>query len=732
MKKHPCTTLSRAALTFPLCAALVLRLLWPAPATAGNYIVSGTVTGVVYGNGAPTYLDKPSVSTATGNGLTVQNGSNVSGNLFGGYAYLNGTPATAQGNHVTVENNTVITGNITGGYANASSADDALASGNSVTINGGALTGNAFIYGGTAYSGSGIALATGNTVTINDGNVTPIFMISGGNTTGGDATDNTVLISGGTFGDVEIFGGLANTAGDNATGNTILISGGTFGDAFITGGFIRDGNATGNSVTLSGTPYLTTTSILGGDFNGSNFGDIFSDNTLNVKTSGLTVASIGNFEHLNFYLPTTLAADGAMLTVTDSAYLTENTDGTGRSSQVHVGIGGGSSPLQLGDRVTLIDASGATGDRLVTNNGLNTTTAGEGMAGVTLQYEFNVVADTTAGLVTATVTKAAANEQAKALVEGFMGGLSLAAQGGDTVAGEGMANAVSAAAGAAGGAAGGAATVASFGAASGGSLRFNTGSHVDMHSVSLVAGLAWGKDVTPGRMTLGGFFEYGTGSYDTYNSFSNAASVHGKGDTQYWGGGILGRMDFTSTGPGHFYTEGSLRMGRLHNEYTNDDLRDSVGRKASYDSDFLYYSLHLGTGYVWSITESASLDVYGKYFWTRQEGDSVTLSTGDPVSFKDADSHRVRGGARLSYAINDSVSPYVGAAYEHEFDGRAKATTNGFAIDAPSLRGDTGIGEIGVAFKPSAQLPVSFNLGVQGYVGKSEGVTGSLQIQFEF
>lgn len=445
-----------------------------------------------------------------------------------------------------------------------------------------------------------------------------------------------------------------------------------------------------------------------------------------MKTSGLTVATIGNFEHLNFYLPATLAADGAMLTVTESAYLTEKTDGSGRSSQVHVGIDGAGSPLQTGDRVTLIDASAATGDRLVTNSGLNPTTKGEGMAGVTLKYEFDLAADTAAGRLTATVTSVGADEQAKALVEGVMGGLSLVAQGGDTVAGGGMANAVSAAAGA------GAATVAGFGAASGGSMRFNSGSHVDMHSVSLVAGLAFGKDFTPGRMTIGGFFEYGTGSYDTYNSFSNAASVHGKGDTHYWGGGILGRMDFTNTGPGHFYAEGSVRMGKLYNEYRNGDLRDSLGRRASYDSDSLYYGLHLGSGYVWNITEAASLDVYGKYFWTRQEGDSVTLSTGDPVSFKDTDSHRLRGGARFSYAVNDFISPYVGAAYEHEFDGKAKATTNGFAIDAPSLRGDTGIGEIGLTFTPSKNLPVSFDLGVQGYVGKREGITGSLQVKLEF
>jgi hypothetical protein len=48
------------------------------------------------------------------------------------------------------------------------------------------------------------------------------------------------------------------------------------------------------------------------------------------------------------------------------------------------------------------------------------------------------------------------------------------------------------------------------------------------------------------------------------------------------------------------------------------------------------------------------------------------------------------------------------------------------------LRGSTGIGELGLTLKPSKNLPLSFDLGVQGYTGKREGMTGSLQINFEF
>jgi hypothetical protein len=42
------------------------------------------------------------------------------------------------------------------------------------------------------------------------------------------------------------------------------------------------------------------------------------------------------------------------------------------------------------------------------------------------------------------------------------------------------------------------------------------------------------------------------------------------------------------------------------------------------------------------------------------------------------------------------------------------------------------MGELGLSLKPSQSLPLSFDLGVQGYTGKREGVTGSLQIKLEF
>jgi subtilase-type serine protease len=182
--------------------------------------------------------------------------------------------------------------------------------------------------------------------------------------------------------------------------------------------------------------------------------------------------------------------------------------------------------------------------------------------------------------------------QAKALSEGFLGGTVLVNLGSDLVAGQGMNEAVRAAGAAVPGGFG----PGAFGAISVGRSRYNSGSHVDVSSLSLMTGFSWGADTSPGHLTLGVFFQYGTGDYDTYNSFGNSASAHGNGDVYHIGGGVKGRMDFANSGNGHFYAEASGSAGRVHNEYSSSDLRDSWGRSAKYESSTSYYGFHVGAG----------------------------------------------------------------------------------------------------------------------------------------
>jgi autotransporter-associated beta strand protein len=517
-------------------------------------------------------------------------------------------------------------------------------------------------------------------------------------------------------------GGVINADG-------LAVQSGDFGGVISgAGALTKDGAGT---LTLSGAnSYTGLTEVRGGTLALSGAGTIspelalyggttFATGGAAVPLSRLDVLGETNWQGsalnmanqvMNFSIPQTISRGETMLHVADTADITGAT--------VNVGLDGQHVSLRAGDYIVLIDAQTLTGTPA-------TSSIARWMWGVTQINEIDIVKD--GNQLLATVI-GSLNPQAKALSEGFISGVALVNQGADVVAGQGMESAVrSARAGLEGGYG-----LAAFGTLSGGWSRYNTGSHIDMSSFSLMTGVSYGAELKPGNLTLGAFFEYGNGSYDTYNSFSNAASVKGDGDMYYLGGGILGRMDFINTGPGHFYAEASGRVGGMHNDYSSGDLRDSTGRMAEYDSSSTYYGLHLGTGYIWDINDKASLDLYGKYFWTRQEGDSVRLSTGDPIKFDDVDSNRLRLGGRFAYAVNDFISPYIGAAWEHEFDGKARASTNGYAIKAPDLTGSTGIGELGLSVRPVTGVPFSFDLGVQGYVGKREGVTGSLQLKYEF
>ncbi|MDY0259003.1 MAG: autotransporter outer membrane beta-barrel domain-containing protein [Desulfovibrio sp.] len=685
----------------------------------GNPVNAGDSTGIGGTNLRATINN----ANASGNTVTVTGGT-VNWIISGGYHRSNLVSAMAKDNWVEITNFTgSIYTNAIGGFADTTDYSSAIATGNSVLVRGGMFDS---IVGGAASNIKGTALSGDNRVHVTGATVNDI---SGGRArahagTEAIATGNEAIVIDSTVTN-DIYGGyaFASLGIARAVGNSVILSGGEV-RCDIYGGFSGTrvgGWATGNSVTISGAPNLASSRIFGGfvknvtDPHESIDEDDFSGNTLNIKTSGLTVRGLYNFQNINFYLPSSLAAGDTALTTTVEARLSENSDGTGRKATINVGVAGGAAPLKNGDHVVLIDAETLTGTPA------NSTVNSQGVA---LRYNFDIL--TQGNKLLATVTSSSVNPQAKALSEGFIGGMAMTLQGADLAAGKGMESAVQAASGA------GENVLAGFGSLSGGSLRFNTGSHVDMRSLSLLTGLAWGADCTLGRFTAGPFFEYGNGSYNTANSFSNAADVDGNGNTYYLGGGLLARMDFTSTGPGHFYTEASGRAGSIHNKYDSSDLRDATGREAEYDSDTPYYGLHLGAGYIWNITDAASLDFYGKYFWTRQSGDSIRLSTGDPIDFDDVYSSRLRFGSRFAYLVNEYVSPYAGVAWEHEFDGKARASTNGYSMQAPSMRGDTGIGELGLLLKPSQTLPLSFDLGVQGYTGKREGVTGSLQARWEF
>ena len=486
-------------------------------------------------------------------------------NTGGTETSISGTPAyvgslTGSDGHVIIDSGFV--GRVYGGYTTAAGTD---ATGNTVRLTNGTVTG--VVYGGWSYFNS---------------------------------MKNTVIISGGAVTGV-VYGGHA----DYATNNTVIISG-TASVGIVYGGGTLNANATHNTVILSGAPTLNGIINGGGGF-GAGKGDRLSGNLLEVRSSGLTAPNIHNFAAYAFVLPVGIRPGDVLLTLNDSTDLTNG--GASPSPDIQrIDVAGDASPLRVGDTVTLLKSNG-------TLDPGNLPSSVSGTQGVSLTYTFALAAVDNAVVArvmgyedTETGDEGPRlNPQTKALSEGYVSGTALALQGADLAAGKGLdaaGQAVRASRAENG------KGVTAFGALSGGWSRYNTGSHIDVSGFSLLTGLAWGADSVHGQFTAGMFFEYGSASTGTYNSFSNAASVTGDGSTWYMGAGLLARMDFTDSGPGHFYAEASGRAGVLNNTYRNDDLRDADGRRAEFDTSTPYISLHVGLGYIWNLTDALSLDLH--------------------------------------------------------------------------------------------------------------------------
>jgi hypothetical protein len=652
---------------------------------------------------------------ARNNTVTVSN-STVREGIGGGES----ESGNVENNTVTVSNSTVGDG-VAGGWTGSGNA-----TGNRVEVSGSNVTG--LIFGGLSHNGN----ASGNSVTVSGGSFTGSAVpVSGGSVPGGiyggysangNADGNTVSIYGGSV-NGNVYGGMAHSAantGATASGNTVIIGGNAAVHGSVYGGYVNSSiydRAENNRIIFYGAPDASDAAVFGGYVAAA--APQFAGNTLVTATDGtLRLKTVDNVENFEFVLPANRGQNYVAL----SAETFDFGDGAGNQSKVTSSAmrGGGDVPRQ-GDTLTLFEQTGGT--PLDTNNLLTGVNVIRGRTGMSLLYEYDALFDPVSNSVRARVSNVRVNPQTKALSEGQAAGFAFLTQGSDLIANEGMKAAVSGANAANG--------LSAFAATSGGWSRYDTGSHVDVSGVSVITGLAMGADINPGRLTLGAFFEGGWGNYNSYNSFSNAASVDGDGDTSYLGGGILGRFESAPVGPGKVHVETSGRMGNSATDFSSSDLHDGFGRHANYSTDGTYYGLHAGLGYIWQVADTVSLDLSGNYFWTHREGDRESIA-GDPVKFDDMNSHRLRAGGRLSLAATEHIAPYVGAAYEHELDGEAEAKVYGSRISSPDLSGPTGIGEIGVTLIGGDKTPLSLDLGVQGYGGVRRGVLGSLQMKLEF
>ena len=262
----------------------------------------------------------------------------------------------------------------------------------------------------------------------------------------------------------------------------------------------------------------------------------------------------------------------------------------------------------------------------------------------------------------------------------------------------------------------GVSTAASIG---GGHSRLETGSHVSANTWNAAVGVGATKETKKGTLQYGIFGEYGKASYTLHSDAGKS-----DGDAHYAGGGILAKW----TNKHDVYAEASFRLGRV-SDNANDLLRDAKGNAYGYDIDANYFGAHVGVGKVFNYKGGKSLDVYGKYFYTRRDGaefDAVQHYNLDSVS-----SSVMRIGAR--YGSNDKKwNWYGGLAYEYEFDGESKGTVNGTEIRAASIKGSSVRAELGMRMDATKTNPWQTDISIYGYGGKHRGFGGSVNVAYTF
>lgn len=305
------------------------------------------------------------------------------------------------------------------------------------------------------------------------------------------------------------------------------------------------------------------------------------------------------------------------------------------------------------------------------------------------------------------------NDNSRTLSDAILGSVAVINQGASFIANEGL-NAMDSAS-----------LVdqsAVFGTLGGGKTRYDTGSRVDVDCMSIVTGLV--TRVTPEWM-VAGYVEAGFG-----NSESSTHDASAEGNHDYYGVGLASRYHFNLP----VYVDGSLRFGTASTEFSGKYTEES----AKYDANSLYGSAHIGLGYVFDLADKVSLDVYGRYIFTYLEGDTVSLGTTDHERLKSEDTktHTMQVGAMLRGTTPENISWRFGLAYEHVADGDAESTvftkTDLVALDIPTLEGDSGIVDLGITMRSKPTDPMALDLGLKGYVGDYQGVTGTVTWSYAF
>ena len=631
---------------------------------------------------------------------------------------LNGTEYFA--NVTNVYNSTLINGGVVGGFAEFGAGNADIVSNNTVSVTDSQIymiagafsneydvnnniviankvTGVTAIYGGITGT-NGNNSANGNKIYLTDSDVDTIIGGAAINAAG-DANGNIVYLNNSK---IKEYGYIGYADNDNGTanGNGIVIeNGSTVYGAIVAGAAAKE--AKDNFVTIRGKNNLSEAYLYGWSVE-EDVGGTHSGNTLNINNFTGQIASVTNFDIINFE---NLDFDKKeILKITEGVNHLENT-------QIAISSIAGGKDIQVGDSVNLIQV---TGDYGLEDSGFdNLNKQAVTNVGVASVVTSDIAQNKDKNTITATIAKIERNAQTdlvasnRAVAAAFVNqGTDLIADSLDTLSRDGKYG------------------VKTFAAVHGNRSKYDVNNDIKINGWSTIVGVGAENEHNGGDFSWGVFYENGSGNYRTYNDFNNEF-FRGDGSLVYNGGGIAARYE-NSHG---VYTEGSLRAGMLKSEMT-DALSDGEN-KYGYESETAYYGAHIGVGKIFSLGDDSDLDVYGKFFHTYTEGDSFNVA-GDEFEFDSINSDRLRIGARVTSNKENKFSTYYGLAYEYEFNGDAEMRAAGMKAPTQSLQGSSVMAEIGLNYQPAPDSPWSFDLNMRGYAGERQGGSFNVQATYTF
>lgn len=255
--------------------------------------------------------------------------------------------------------------------------------------------------------------------------------------------------------------------------------------------------------------------------------------------------------------------------------------------------------------------------------------------------------------------------------------------------------------------------------------KFDVASDLDIKGYSAIVGAGWRSRAAFADVTGAVFYEHGKGDYTTENTFAGK-TFDGTGSLRTNGGGVALRFDFDNG----THASASIRVGDLNTSMDNV-LMDGMDRIWDYDVSSTYYGLTTEIGHEWTLSHAVKLEGYAAYGYTYVDSADFSIEK-EKFSFDSVTSHRLKAGARVHYAVNESSRIMAGLSYEHELDGKTTLRVGSLEAPGENIKGGTIGAETGFSFTPSSASNWTIDATARAFAGERQGVSGTIQSTWRF